>query len=188
VTGPLDYDFDEWKIQLRFDSDVNSGPGQDITAPSVSSIEVITETVIKVQFSEEVEVISAETESNYSISNDITVTQAAVHSIIKSQVFLTTTQLIGGSHELTIQNIADLSGNIMTAAVVMPFTTTYGVDEAGNKIDLKIYPNPAHERLSIDWTSVIPETITVSLTDLTGRKVYSAQIRVNGSETLSINY
>lgn len=187
VTGPLDYDFDEWKIQLRFETDVHSGPGQDITAPEVSSIEVVTETVIKVQFSEDIDAASAENLANYNINNGITISQAAVHSIIKSQVFLTTSQLTGGSYELTIQNVADLAGNVMTGTVNMPFSTTYGVDEGTEKLQLTIYPNPAKDRLNIEWLSGSHEPVTISLFNVTGQKVYSVRSDVNGKETLYIN-
>jgi len=187
VTGPLDYDFDEWKIQLRFETDVNSGPGQDITAPTISSIEVVTETVIKVQFSEDVDPASAETLANYSINNSITITQAAVHSIIKSQVFLTTSQLIGGNYELTIQNVADLVGNVMTAPVVMPFSTTYGVEEPGVELTVTVYPNPAKDRINIDVIDLSDEIFTISLFNITGQKVYSEQVSMQGKLTYSIN-
>ena len=186
ISGPLDYDFDEWKIQLRLGTDVSSG--QDITAPEITSIEIVADTVIKVQFSEDVDVASAETIANYQINNGINISQAAVHSFIKSQVFLKTSPLIGGSYELTIQNVADLVGNVMLAAVVMPFSTTFGMTEAGSKVNMKVYPNPVDgDRLNIDWTSDITETVTISLFNVTGQKVYSGQSRVNGMEILHIN-
>jgi len=185
VTGQLDYDFDEWKIQLRFDADVSSG--QDITAPQISSVEVLADTVIRVQYSEDVEIASAETLSNYTVNNGITVKKAIVHSIIKSQVLLTTSHLIGGSYELTIENIADLVGNVMPAAVVMPFSTTYGLNEGMNQLSMKIYPNPAYDRLNIEWNSGIPEKLDVKLYGVTGIKAYSEQVMTSGQEHLNIN-
>jgi endonuclease I len=185
VSGPLDYDFDEWKIQLRLGTDVQSGG--DLTAPAVTSAEVITETVIKVQFSEDVDAASAESVANYQINNGITISQAALHSIIKSQVFLTTSPLIGGAYELTIQNVADPIGNVMPGPVVLPFTTTYGVAETGAQACLQVYPNPAHDRLNIDWNPDTGETVTINLFNITGQKVYSVRSRVNGRETLHID-
>jgi len=184
VSGPLDYDFDEWKIQLRFEIDVSAG--QDITAPQVSSIEVVADTIIKIQYSEDVEVVSAETINNYSINNGIVIKVADVHSIIKSQVFLSTSQLIGGSYELTIQNVADLVGNIMQDPVVLPFSTTYGLGENRSLANIKVYPNPSHGMLNIEWISENPEILNINMYNVTGMKVHTESIRTSGVETLRI--
>jgi len=185
VSGPLDYDFDEWKIQLRLGTDVQSGG--DVTAPMVSSVEVMTETVIKVQFNEDVDPVSAETLSNYSISGGITVEQAAVHSIVKSQVFLTVSYLQGGNYELTIQNIGDLIGNVMTAPVIMPFSTTYGVEDPASETTVSIYPNPASDLIHIKGLDKVTGNITVSLYGIAGIRVFMEQIEVNGNKSHTIN-
>jgi endonuclease I len=186
VSGPLDYDFDEWKIQIRLGTDVQTG-GVDVTPPSVSSVEAVTATVIKVQFSEDVDVTSAQTLSNYNINNGISVQQAAVHSIIKSQVFLTTSQLVGGSYELTVQNVADLVGNVMPVPVVLPFTTTYGVDEDLTGNHLSIYPNPSNGKINIEWINKMPENVTVSIYSMTGVREFSEQFIISSKKSLTID-
>jgi endonuclease I len=186
VSGPLDYDFDEWKIQIRLGTDVQTG-GVDVTPPSVSSVEAVTATVIKVQFSEDVDVTSAQTLSNYNINNGISVQQAAVHSIIKSQVFLTTSQLVGGSYELTIQNVADLVGNVMPVPVVLPFTTTYGVDEDLTGNHLRIYPNPSNGKINIEWIDKMPGNVTVSIYSMTGVREFSEQFIISSKNSLTID-
>lgn len=186
VSGPLDYDFDEWKIQLRLGTDVQSGG--DLTAPQVASVEAITATVIKVQFSEDVDVASAETEANYSISNGITVEQAAVHQIVKSQVFLTVSQLSGGTYELTVQNVADLVGNVMQASVVTPFTTSFGVNESLNENIVNIYPNPTEGIINIEWVNEWQGNVSVSLHGIAGNSVFSANIPGNGIRSLKIDH
>ncbi len=183
VTGPLDYDFDEWKIQLRFETDVRTGA--DITAPQVLSAEVITPTVLKIQFNEDVEPVSAETLSNYSINNGITVQQAGVHSIVKSQVFLTITALSGGDYELTIQNVADLVGNIMPVTVV-PFFST-GLDEQVPETRINVYPNPSNGLINAEWLSDRPEPVTVSLFNLAGMKIYSQPFEAEKHRVLQID-
>jgi endonuclease I len=185
VSGPLDYDFDEWKIQLRLGTDVQSGG--DITAPAISSVEVVTETIIKVQFSEDVDVASAETEANYSINNGITVEQAAVHSIVKSQVFLTVSQLLGGAYELTIQNVADLAGNVMPAQIVMPFTTSFGVGDDLIQNPCLVYPNPTTGHINIEWLDENPGSVTVSLYGMAGTRAFSQQFTFNGNKSLQVD-
>jgi endonuclease I len=183
VTGPLDYDFDEWKIQLRFATDVQSGGDYD--APQISSVDVVTSTIVKIQFSEDVEETSAETLANYSINNGVSVIQAAVHSIVKSQVFLTTSELAGGSYNLTVQNVADLAGNIM-ASTVFPFTST-GLDENTFSEKFRIYPNPADGRINIEWKDESHENVTISIYGTAGAKMFSEQLQVNGNKNLSID-
>ena len=184
ISGPLDYDFDEWKIQLRLGTDVQSGGG-DLTAPQISSVEVVTATILKVQFSEEVDETSAEILTNYSINKGITVQQASVHSIVKSQVFLTISQLEGGDYELTVQNVADLAGNVMQT-VVFPFNST-GTDEYLNEEKLRVYPNPSNGKISIEWINEIPGSVTVSIYGMTGIKTFSEQFIINGSKNQTLD-
>lgn len=182
ITGPLDYDFDEWKIQLRFETDVQSGI--DILGPEVNSIEVITSTVIKVQFSEEVDPATAETMANYSVSGGIAVEQAAVHAIIKSQVFLTVSTLEGGDYEITIQNVKDLVGNVMET-ITVPFSST-GLDDLSFKNPVRVYPNPSNGNFTIELLNGKPGNIEVNLYEMTGRRVYSGQFSVNGNRTIQM--
>jgi endonuclease I len=183
VTGPLDYDFDEWKIQLRFETDVQAG--NDVTAPQILSVEVITQTVIKVQFTEDVEETSAENTANYSINNGVTVEQAAVHSLIKSQVFLTVTPLEGGDYELTVQNIEDNAGNAMEPTMA-PFSST-GVNELDLNELARIYPNPAEGEFNIQWLGEIFGSATINLYNTTGMKVYTEDIPLRNNATHTID-
>lgn len=187
VSAPLDYDFDEWKIQLRLGTDVQGGGGGDVTAPQISSVEAVTETVVKVQFSEDVDVTSAQNTANYSINNGVAVQQAAVHSIIKSQVFLTVSPLATGTYNLTIQNVADLAGNIMTTPVVTPFSAIFGLDEGLNGNLSRIYPNPTNGKINIEWVGEKTAEVTVSISGLAGNKVMTDQFNVNGSQVLSLD-
>jgi len=185
VTGPLDYDFDEWKIHLRFETDVQSG--NDITAPEVVSAAIVdnSDHVIKVEFSEPVDEATAEDLANYSIDNGISVLEANQHDLIKSQVFLTTDVLPEGSYELTIQNVTDLVGNVMETAVI-PFTST-AVEELSHDIQAYVYPNPSSDGFYIDLMGNKSRDVTVSLINVAGMKVYSADFHLSGNETLFIN-
>ncbi|MBW6461102.1 MAG: endonuclease [Bacteroidales bacterium] len=181
ITGPLDYDFDEWKIQLRFETDVQSGV--DNIPPQVSSLDVITSTVLKLQFSEEVDQASAETLSNYSINNNVVVQQASVHSIVKSQVFLTVSPLEGGDYELTVQNIADLAGNVMPVTVV-PFSST-GIYDHVKYTVVNVFPNPSQGLFQMRFSEEMAGNAMLKFYSLTGHKVHSQEINFN--EELQIN-
>jgi endonuclease I len=187
VSGPLDYDFDEWKIQLRLGTDVEGGGGGDVTPPSITSVEAVTATVVKVQFSEDVDATSSQTVANYTINNGITVQQAALHQIIKSQVFLTVSALTTGSYQLTIQNVADLAGNVMTTPVVMSFSAEFGIAEDLAAKGISIYPNPSYGRFDINWQNKMPENVTVNIYSTAGNKVFSGQYSSTVKNHLTID-
>ncbi|MDZ7742092.1 MAG: endonuclease [Bacteroidota bacterium] len=125
ITGPMNYDFDEWKIELRFESDVSSGI--DNIPPVVVEVDPILSTNIKVLFSEDVETSTAEDLANYSINNDVVIESALQHAFIKSQVNLTVTQMPNADFELQVENIADMAGNVMDPQSIQ-FTYT-GINE-----------------------------------------------------------
>jgi hypothetical protein len=183
VTGPLDYDFDEWKIQLRFETDVQSG--LDISAPQVTLVEVVTPTVLKLQFNEDLEPVSAQTATNYAINNGIVVEQAVHHSIVKSQVFLTVSTLAGGSYELTVSNVADLVGNIMPESIYQFVSTGIGEEKAAMRA--RVFPNPSDGMLNLEWMGNTQENIAVRVFNLTGAVVYSGEFSVNGQEIITLD-
>jgi hypothetical protein len=182
VTGPLDYDFDEWKIQLRFDQDVLAG--NDISAPQVVTVSVITSTNVMIMFSESVDQVTAQNVANYSINKGVTVQQAVLHPFVKSQVNLTVSPLEGGDYELTVQNIKDLVGNAMSQ-VVVPFNST-GVDEQA-ELAARIYPNPTAGKINIEWLESKPGKITVNIFNTAGIRVLYEEIPVNGPNILVLD-
>jgi len=186
VSGPLDYDFDEWKIQLRLGTDVTTGG--DVSAPSVLSVVVLNDSTLKVTFSEPVSAASGENISNYSVNNGITVIKARLHEFVKSELYLTVSKLTGGSYNLTIQSVADLNGNIMPSQAVLPFSTSFGMDEALS-FSCKIYPNPAHGSFRVEFPDNIKMPVSVTIFSVDGREVYSDRWNNNGrsSSTIAVN-
>lgn len=168
VTGPLDYDFDEWKLHLRFETDVLGGI--DIIAPTVTAVVPVTATVLRVEFSEDVEEASAEAIENYSINNGVIVAAANLHGIIKSHVYLDISQPEAGDYEIAIQNVKDLAGNVMEP-IVMSFSES-SVDELFNGSLVSIYPNPARDRLNINFGHS-DDPVTVGIFDITGRMIFT---------------
>jgi len=186
VSGPLDYDFDEWKIQLRLGTDVTTGG--DVSAPSVLSVVVLNDSTLKVTFSEPVSTASGENISNYSVNNGVTVIKARLHEFVKSELYLTVSKLTGGSYNLTIQSVADLNGNIMPSPAVLPFSTSFGMDEALS-FSCKIYPNPAHGSFRVEFPDNIKMPVSVTIFSVDGREVYSDRWNCNGrsSSTIAVN-
>ncbi|MCF8228140.1 MAG: endonuclease [Bacteroidales bacterium] len=147
ITGPLNYDFDEWKIELRFESDVTSG--DDNTPPEVIEVEPILSTNIKVLFSEDVETSTAEDVSNYSISNDVVIESASQHAFIKSQVNLTVSEMQNGDFEISVENVEDMAGNIMEPQNIQ--FTWASIHEMIGPEGVNVFPNPTCEHLNISF-------------------------------------
>ena len=151
ITGPLNYSYGEWKIELRFESDVL--PGTDFIPPTVSDVNAVTYTSVKIEFSEDVEEISAQTLTNYSINNDVVVQEASRHELQHSIVFLTVSNLPSANFILTLNNIEDMSGNVMEETEV-GFSYT-GINDHKSNVTISIYPNPATETLFVNATEKI---------------------------------
>jgi endonuclease I len=137
ITGICNYNFGEWKIDLRIEDDVEAGA--DTNGPIITSVEAINESTIIVLFSEEVTVISSEDLSNYSISNEAMITNAARHPFQPNKVTLTVENMFTGDNILTISNVEDVLGNPLTESN-FSFTWLSLLDE--NKALFNIYPNP----------------------------------------------
>ncbi len=180
VTGPMNFDFDEWKIEIRFESDVTEGG--DFTAPTVVSIEPVINTNIKILFDEDVETSSAENTDNYVIDNGIVVESASQHAFNKVQVNLSISFLTSGeSYNITINNVKDLVGNVMDEHTES--FSFVGIDEIFENGAVNVYPNPASESLNVEFSLLKDADINISLSDISGKKLidkdYSAKAGIN---------
>lgn len=175
VVGPLDYDFDEWKIQLRFETDVTAGT--DIVPPQVIEVTPVTFNTINIIFSEDVTQESVENINNYNLNNDLTIIAATQHTFNKKQVSLEVSNMTSGTdYTLSIQGVTDLKNNVMEA-----YETTFnwvGIQEINEIIQLSMYPNPADERITLDFNSSIAGHAQVYVHDNTGRIVFTEQFSI----------
>lgn len=187
ITGPLNYDFDEWKIEIRFESDVL--PGTDLIPPAISEVNAINETVIEVVFSESVEETSAETIANYSINNNIDVLEASRHTLQNAVVYLTVSEMETGDYTITINNVEDLAGNEIENGEA-DFSYTTGIGDLFTDADILIYPNPTSDCfiLNISPLNNLDENLVLSINNLSGqtiiKKHYSLQ---KGENNFKIN-
>ena len=179
ITGPLNWDFGEWKIEIRYESDVVGSVDTD--GPYVVTIEPVISTNIMVLFNEEVDEATAEDVSNYSIDNDIVVESISQHAFNKAQVNITVSEMSFGDFLMTINNVMDESGNVMDEQIVE--FSFVGIDELFVNGDMKIYPNPADNQLNISFIAKENADLEISLSDISGRTimqdVYSASQGVN---------
>lgn len=82
----------------------------DITPPQLLSATLSDLTTLVLNFSEQLDISTAQNISNYSISNGISVLNAALTA---AEVTLTTSAHESGTYTVTVNNVTDLSGNII---------------------------------------------------------------------------
>ncbi len=96
----------------------------DTIKPSALSVNIISPTQLDVLFSENVETVSAQTASNYSVNNSIgNPASATVDAVNKSLVHLTFANAFvnATNYSISIANVKDLAGNVMDAQS-LPFS------------------------------------------------------------------
>jgi len=129
-------DNSEWIVypQDTFDylgSHTFTGGGGDTTPPSITNIIALSLTSVQISFSEAINDTMAEDETNYSITPLLNISSAELQE--GNKVLLTTGEQIPGEpYELTVSNIADTSGNVMSDTTI-DFT---GYQSGGGEIDL----------------------------------------------------
>ncbi len=102
---------------------VSQESGPDVEGPFVANV-VPDDNSLTVTFNEAVDQTSAETTSNYTLDNNITVTAASLNG---SVVTLTVSPALteGNTYTLIVNDVEDIAGNVMSPDTV---TFTYGVD------------------------------------------------------------
>ncbi|NOH00346.1 MAG: LamG domain-containing protein [Ignavibacteriae bacterium] len=118
-------------------------------------------TKVEIIFSEAILEIDVQNISNYSINNGITVSEAEVETPTK--VILTTSEHTSGNYTVTVNNIKDLAGNIISSS-----------------------NNTASYSVQVD--TILPDLISVEVLSPTSIKViYSEKVQKSGAENIS-NY
>ena len=171
IVGPMNYDFDEWKIELSPGYTVTGGT--DTEGPLLTEVTPLNATNIKVIFNENVEATTAEDIENYFIGGvevvtDVEVISAVQHAFNKVQVNLTVSGL-DGNYELLVLNVEDVYGNV-TELQGMEFSYV-GVDEYFLNSSIDIYPNPASEYVNVSFVSLEEFDFVFTVVDITGRQM-----------------
>ena len=170
ITGPMNYDFDEWKIELCPGYSV--GAGGDFNGPVVADVTPVLNDNIKIIFNEDVETTTAENISNYVINNGVVVESAVQHTFNKTQVNLTVTPL-SGDYEITVQNVEDVSGNVMEEQTI-PFSYV-GIEEFLLDGEVEVFPNPASDQVNISFVSNEEFDFNIVVADISGRQMINEE-------------
>lgn len=106
---------------------LSAGGSVDITPPTITAATALSSTQLDVLFSEPVEQVSAETESNYSVDNGIgnpssALRDGANHGLV--HLVFANSFASGTTYTLTVNNIADTAANVILANS----TKTFSID------------------------------------------------------------
>ena len=96
--------------------------GSDITPPTVVLSEATSDTEVEITFSEALEATSAENAGNYSIDQGISLLNAVLSANGRIVTLTTSPVTPGIQHTITVSNVADLNGNVITANTETTFT------------------------------------------------------------------
>ena len=178
ITGPLQFDYGEFKIELRSEDDVLAGI--DSYPPTILSVQATNQTIVNISFSEELEATTAVSLSNYSINNGVTVTNASLHTFDKTKIILTVSGMVNGSYTLTVDNVEDLAGNpIDNVQVDFSLNTSIYETEINN---VSIYPNPSNKFFYIDFDSNLQGDAIIEIMDFTGRLVFNKTVSISSTQ------
>lgn len=104
--------------------------GSDTLPPAVTLTQALDDITVSVTFSEQVDVVSAETAQNYNIDQGVVVLQAVLDSSGRT-VLLTTSLLTEGiPYTLTLHNVSDLIGNPVAPNTQTSFTFVNNVSKS----------------------------------------------------------
>ena len=94
-----------------FSTEANVG---DTTSPELSSVDLVGMSNVVIYFSEEMDPVSISNPSNYSISPEITIQKLSVYPGNTKVVLRTNSHTPGTNYKLTVQNVKDLAGNLIS--------------------------------------------------------------------------
>jgi len=177
VTGPLNYDFDEWKIEIRLENDVQDGT--DIFPPEVNAIEPINDNLIKLTFSEDVDETTSVNSANYSLNNGVTVESVEMHSFLNNVAYLNVSKMETANYVLTINDVADLAGNKMDNVETEFYYESTGILELAGIVEFLIFPNPATDQFNISIEALQDEQMKMTIYDLSGKALMTSNMNVS---------
>ncbi len=114
----------------------------DTVKPVISTLNIISDTTLQVQFSEAINVSEAENVLNYTVNNGIgtpLVATVDLNDAALVQLHFANAFPNGQTNTINIQNVEDLAGNVMQPA---SFSFTYYVPQQGDIVINEFLPDP----------------------------------------------
>lgn len=170
ITGIVNYDFSEYKIDLTSYFDVTT------TVNGINSVVALNKNTINVLYNKDVETSTSENISNYFINNGINILSANQNSNLHKLVTLTCSDLSTGYYTLNINNVIDIDNDtILNNNYVFYFQGTNINSNIADKI--KISPNPSKKFVFVDTDGL--EIKSYSIIDSKGQVINKNNINSN---------
>ena len=177
ITGIVTSTFNDWKVDLRIPSDVESGP--DENAPFISThscFQVGNNYYVYIYFNEPID-------PNYIYSDNFFITNATITNIATdmfdpTKITLTLDNIVSSNIGLIITEIGDLLGNIgsnLTYSIDCDFQTSLMNLEKENTF----FPNPSEGTIHIN---LIEKSNVVNIYNSYGQIVYNTVLKAGQNE------
>lgn len=148
----------------------------DITAPELVSASLLDSDNLELEFTEALDSTSALNISNYSINNGINILGISISTTQNIIILNTTSHTVGDQYTITVNNVLDLSGNLISG---IHNTVDYTGQPSGiedEKVPTEFllsqnYPNPFNPSTRISWQSPIGSHQTLTVYDVLGNEV-----------------
>lgn len=182
IRGVLNYNYGEYKIELRSTEDV--GPGLDIVAPEIVSADIFENGKITLVLSENMLSNTVENISNYSLSNGVQVYLAEQDDVDSSIVYLSVSNLVEGDILLGVGDCKDLAGN--------PVDDTVLVNSTFNNLSLEEEAEEVLKLFSSDgllYIHTIKPCSSLRIYSIEGREIYRINdLKTNFSTNLNTGF
>ncbi|MBJ05002.1 MAG: hypothetical protein CMP65_03780 [Flavobacteriales bacterium] len=174
ITGIVTSTFNEWKVDLRMESDVESG--DDVTAPFILSsncYQVGENYYVYLYFNEPID-------QSFLDVNNFLITNAQITNVVAdffdpTKATLTLSNVVSNSLGLIIFQMGDLNQNIgtnITYALNCNFNFDFSLNE--ETVNLKVFPNPNSGEFSIEIDS---QDQTAYIYDLKGQAILTRNLK-----------
>ena len=150
--------------------------GSDVYPPELLSANITDSVTLKISFSELMDPSTSEDPANYSITNGIEVLSATLSDF---EVTLTTSSHQNGIYTVTVNNVTDLAGNVISgnnnsAQYEFNQTPTGISDDEFNPVEFKLeqnYPNPFNPSTKIQYSLPTESYVQIKVFDILGNEV-----------------
>jgi hypothetical protein len=148
----------------------------DVTSPQLVTASLLDSVNLEIEFTEPIDSTSALNISNYSIDNGINILGIHKSTNQNRLIINTTSHSFGQQYTITVNNVSDLSGNLIsenhnTAEYTLPPSNVEEENVPTEFLLSQNYPNPFNPNTRISWQSPIGSHQTLKVYDVLGNEV-----------------